>query len=296
MGEDKTMNRIIKKEVLGEKIKKIEVEAPLIAEKALPGQFIILRVDEKGERIPLTIAGKDTEKGTITLIFQEVGTTTTKLGMLAEGDYILNLAGPLGKPVEIEKYGTVCIVVGGVGAAFVYWMAKAFKEKGNYIITIMGARSKNLLILEDQMREISDQLLVATDDGSKGIKGFTTDVLEDVINSGKKIDYVLTAGPIIMMKKVSDITRKYSIKTVASLNPIMIDGTGMCGGCRVTVGGKVKFACVDGPDFDAHSVDFDELLKRTSLYKPYEEESLKRLHRCLLAQTFPSREEKNEGF
>lgn len=275
------MNKIIKKEVVGEKIKRIEVEAPLIAKKALPGQFIVLRVDEKGERIPLTIAGKDSEKGTITLIFQEVGTSTTKLGLLNEGEEILNLVGPLGKPVEIEKYGNVCIVVGGVGAAFVYWMAKEFKEKGNYIITIMGARNEKLLILEDQMREISDELLVATDDGSKGIKGFTTDVLESVINSGKKIDYLLTAGPIIMMKKISDITKKYNIKTVASLNPIMIDGTGMCGGCRITVGGKVRFACVDGPDFDAHLVDFDELLKRTSLYKAYEEESLKRLlHSC----------------
>ncbi len=281
MGKDKVMNRILKKEILGEKIKRIEVEAPPITAKALPGQFIVLRVDEKGERIPLTIAGKDPDKGTITLIFQEVGTTTTKLGLLNEGEEILDVVGPLGNPVEIEKYGSVCIVVGGVGAAFVYWMAKAFKEKGNYIITIMGARNKDLLILEEQMKEISDELLVATDDGSKGIKGFTTDVLKDIIEKGKKIDYVLTAGPIVMMKKVSEITKAYNIKTVASLNPIMIDGTGMCGGCRVTVGGKVRFACVDGPDFDAHLVDFDELLKRTSLYKPYEEESLKQfLHKC----------------
>jgi len=287
MGEDKKMNRILKKEVLGEKIKKIEVEAPLIAEKALPGQFIVLRVDEKGERIPLTIAGKDTEKGTITLIFQEVGTSTTKLGLLEKGDEILDVVGPLGNPVEIDRYGNVCIVVGGVGAAFVYWMAKAFKEKGNYIITIMGARDERHLILEDEMKKISDELLIATDDGSKGIKGFTTDVLGDLITKGRKIDYVLTAGPIVMMKKVSEITRGYGIKTVASLNPIMVDGTGMCGGCRVTVGGKVKFACVDGPDFDAHSVDFDELLKRTSLYKPYEEESLKRFqHKCKIGLDF----------
>ncbi|NLG11655.1 MAG: sulfide/dihydroorotate dehydrogenase-like FAD/NAD-binding protein [Elusimicrobia bacterium] len=274
------MNRIIKKEVLGEKIKQIEVEASLIANKALPGQFIVLRVDEKGERIPLTIAGKNSEKGTITLIFQEVGTTTVKLGQLKEGESILNLVGPLGNPVEIEKYGTVCIVVGGVGAAFVYWMAKAFKEKGNKIITIMGARDKELLILEDQMRAISDGLLITTDDGSKGIKGFTTEVLEKIIGEGKIIDYVLTAGPIVMMKRVSEITKPHNIKTVASLNPIMIDGTGMCGGCRVTIGGEVKFACVDGPDFDAHDVDFDELLKRTSLYKPHEDASLKKLHKC----------------
>ncbi len=269
------MNKIVKKEILGEKIKKIEVEEPLIAKKALPGQFIVLRVDEKGERIPLTIAGADAAKGTITLIFQEVGTSTAKLGMLGEGDEILNLAGPLGNPVEIEKYGRVCIIVGGVGAAFVYWMAKAFKEKGNYLITVMGARNEKLLILEKEMQEISDEVIIATDDGSKGKKGFTTDVLVDLIAGDEKIDYVLTAGPIPMMKRVSDITKKYGIKTVASLNPIMVDGTGMCGGCRVTVGGKVKFACVDGPDFDAHSVDFDELMRRTSLYKSHEQESFK---------------------
>jgi ferredoxin/flavodoxin---NADP+ reductase len=276
------MNKIMKKEILGEKIKRIEVEAPLIARKARPGQFIILRVDEKGERIPLTIAGADTEKGTITLIFQEVGTTTSKLGMLEEGGEILNLLGPLGNPVEIERYGRVCIVVGGVGAAFVYWMAKVFKEKGNYLVTIMGARNEKLLILENEMKGISDEVLIATDDGSKGGKGFTTDVLLDLIKSGdEKIDYVLTAGPVPMMKKVSDMTREYGIKTVASLNPLMVDGTGMCGGCRVTVAGKVKFACVDGPDFDAHSVDFDELLKRTSLYKTNEKKSYERFsHKC----------------
>jgi len=275
------MNRIVKKEILGEKIKRMEVEAPLIAKKALPGQFIVLRADEKGERIPLTVAGIDAEKGTITLIFQEVGTSTGKLGMLEEGGSILNVVGPLGNPVEIEKYGRVCIIVGGVGAAFVYWMAKAFKEKGNYLITVMGARNERLLILEEEMKKISDEVLIATDDGSKGKKGFTTDVLLDLIGSGGKIDYLLTAGPIPMMKKVSEITKKHGIKTIASLNPIMVDGTGMCGGCRVTVAGKVRFACVDGPDFDAHSVDFDELLKRTSLYKSYEEKSYgKLLHKC----------------
>ncbi len=275
------MNKILRKEVLGEKIKRIEVDAPLIAKKAQPGQFIILRVDEKGERIPLTIAGTDIPKGTLTLIFQEVGTTTSKLGMLKEGDEILNLVGPLGNPVKIEKYGKVCIIVGGVGAAFVYWMAKAFKEKGNYLITVMGARNEKLLILENEMKEISDRVIIATDDGSKGKKGFTTDILFDLIKSeDEKIDYVLTAGPIPMMKKVSDMTKEHGIKTVASLNPLMVDGTGMCGGCRVTVGGKVRFACVDGPDFDAHSVDFDELLKRTSLYRSHEQQSLERLHKC----------------
>ncbi|MCM8804846.1 MAG: sulfide/dihydroorotate dehydrogenase-like FAD/NAD-binding protein [Candidatus Omnitrophica bacterium] len=264
------MNKIIKKEEIADKIKRIEVFADLIAKKALPGQFVILRVDEKGERIPLTIAGIDKEKGAITLIFQEVGTSTTKLGLLNEGDEICDIAGPLGKPTEIENYGEVCIIVGGVGAAFVYWMGKAFKEKGNIITTIIGARTKNLIILEKEMRQISDKLYISTDDGSYGEKGFNTYILERLLENGKKFDLVLTAGPIPMMKKVAEITKKYNIKTIASLNPIMVDGTGMCGCCRVSVGGKTKFACVDGPDFDAHMVDFDELLKRTSLYKEYE--------------------------
>lgn len=264
------MNRIIKKEEIGEKIKRIEVEATLISKKALPGQFIVLRIDEKGERIPLTIAGVDIEKGTITLIFQEVGTTTTKLGLLNEGDEIIDIVGPLGKPTEIKNYGNVCIIVGGVGAAFVYWMGKAFKEKENKITTIIGARSKNLLILEKEMSEISDKIYISTDDGSYGEKGFNTNILEKLLENGEKFDLVLTAGPIPMMKKVAEITKKYNIKTIASLNPIMVDATGMCGCCRVTVGKEVKFACVDGPDFDAHLVDFDELLKRTTLYKKEE--------------------------
>jgi len=287
------MNEIEKKEILAEKIKRIVVKADLISKKALPGQFVIVRVDEKGERIPLTIAGTDPERGTITLIFQEVGTSTAKLGLLNEGDRILNIVGPLGKPTEIKKYGNVCIIAGGVGSAFVYWMAKSFKEKGNYLITIIGARSKNLLILENEMREISDELFIATDDGSKGFKGFNTQILEELLNKGKKIDYVLTAGPILMMKKVSEITKKFNIKTVASLNPIMIDGTGMCGGCRVTVGGEVKFACVDGPDFDAHIVDFDELLKRTSLYKEFEKKSYERFIKSL--QCHACQREKNQN-
>lgn len=267
------MNRIIKKKEIAEKIKMIEVEAPLIADKALPGQFVIIRVDEKGERIPLTIAGKNQEKGTITLIFQEVGTSTAKLGLLNENDSIHDLAGPLGQPTEIKNYGKVCIIVGGVGAAFVYWMAEAFKEKGNHITTIIGARSKNLIILEEEMRKISDKLYISTDDGSKGEKGFNTQILERLLENGERFDLVLTAGPILMMKKVAEITKKYNIPTIASLNPIMVDGTGMCGCCRVTVGGEVKFACVDGPDFDAHKVDFDELLRRTSLYKEMEKTS-----------------------
>ncbi|MGC8976819.1 MAG: sulfide/dihydroorotate dehydrogenase-like FAD/NAD-binding protein [Candidatus Ratteibacteria bacterium] len=264
------MNKIIKKEEIAEKIKRIEVEAELISKKALPGQFVVLRVDEKGERIPLTIAGIDKEKGTITLIFQEVGTSTAKLGLLKEGDEISDIAGPCGKPTEIKNYGNVCIIVGGVGSAFVLWMGKTFKEKGNRITTIIGARNKNLIILEDEMRKISERLFISTDDGSYGKKGFNTHILEKILENGEKFDLVLTAGPIPMMKKVAEITKKYNIKTIASLNPIMVDGTGMCGCCRVSVGGKTKFACVDGPDFDAHLVDFDELLKRTSLYKENE--------------------------
>ncbi|HOK56281.1 MAG TPA: sulfide/dihydroorotate dehydrogenase-like FAD/NAD-binding protein [bacterium] len=267
------MNRILRKEELAEKVKRIEVEAPLIAKKALPGQFVVLRVDEKGERIPLTIADVDRETGRITLIFQEVGTTTIKLGLLNEGDEILDIVGPLGKPTEIKDYGHVCIIVGGVGAAFVFWMGKAFKEKGNRITTIIGARTKSLIILENEMRQISDNIYISTDDGSYGEKGFNTQILERLLEKGEKFDLVLTAGPIPMMKKIAEITKKYGVRTVASLNPIMIDGTGMCGGCRVTVGGVVKFACVDGPDFDAHSVDFDELLKRTSLYREKEKMS-----------------------
>lgn len=280
------MSRIIKKEVLGEKIKKMVIEAPEISNKAQPGQFVVLRVDEKGERFPLTIAGVDKEEGTIDVIFQEVGTSTIKLGLLKEGEEVLNVVGPLGNPVEIKKYGSVCVVVGGVGAAFIYWMAKAFKSAGNYLITIMGARNKDLLILEEEMRIISNELHISTDDGSKGKKGFTTDILSDLISNKKEINYVFTAGPIPMMKKISDITKVAGIKTIASLNPIMIDGTGMCGGCRVSINGETKFACVDGPDFDAHSVDFDELIKRTSLYKKEEELSYK--HKCKIGLKTPN--------
>jgi ferredoxin--NADP+ reductase len=274
------VGRIIRKEILGSNIKKMEVEAPLISRKAQPGQFLVVRVDEKGERIPLTIAGADPQKGTVTIIFQEAGTSTAKLGFLNQGEEILNVAGPLGNPVKIIKYGVVCMVVGGVGAAFVYWMAKAFKAAGNYIITIMGSRSADLLILEEEMKTVSDRMLIATDDGSKGKKGFPTDILSGLLSEKEKIDFVITAGPIPMMKKVSEITRLAGIKTVASLNPIMVDGTGMCGGCRVSVNGQTRFACVDGPDFDAHGVDFDELLRRTSLYR--KEERISYDHVCRL--------------
>ena len=272
-------NRVLEKETLGPAITRMVVEAPLIARKALPGQFIMLRVDDVGERIPLTLAGADPEAGTVTIIFQEVGATTVKLGRLVPGQSIANLAGPLGNPVEMGRFGRVCIVVGGVGAAFVYWMAHEFRNKGNSIVSILGARSKDLLIMEKELGGLSDELHVTTDDGSKGEKGFVTDVLGRLLAGGAKLDYVLTAGPIPMMKRVAEVTRPHGIKTIASLNPIMVDGTGMCGCCRVTVGGKILFACVDGPDFDAHQVDFDELARRTALYKPQEQEAL---HRCRL--------------
>ncbi|HOK79733.1 MAG TPA: sulfide/dihydroorotate dehydrogenase-like FAD/NAD-binding protein [bacterium] len=269
-------NRIIEKKILSSEVKWMKIYHPFIAKKAQPGQFIIVRPTSESERIPLTLANSSPEEGTIEIIFQEVGTTTKKLGTLESGTKINNIAGPLGKPVKIEKFGRVLFVTGGVGSAFVYWMAKAFKEKGNSVWAVMGARSANLLILENEMRDICDKVFIATDDGSKGEKGFVTDVLLDALKSGECADLAICAGPIMMMKNVAAITREYHIKTIASLNPIMIDGTGMCGGCRVTVGGKVMFACVDGPDFDAHQVDFDQLQKRNSFYKKHEQCSLQR--------------------
>ena len=268
------MFKIARKRIWAPTIKEIEVEVPEIARKAKPGQFVIVRVDERGERIPLTIVDYDNSKGTITLVFQEVGTSTRKLGMLNEGDYITDVVGPLGNPTEVRKYGTVVCVGGGVGISAIYPVARAFKEHRNYVISIIGARTKDLLILEDEVRSVSDELYVTTDDGSKGRKGFTTDVLKDLIKEGRHIDLVYAVGPTIMMKVVADVTRPYKIKTIVSLNPIMIDGSGMCGACRVRVGGQVKFACVDGPEFDAHLVDFDELLARLRMYKEEEKLSL----------------------
>jgi len=260
------MNEIVKKEVLADKIKKIEVRVPEIASKALPGQFVVLRINEEGERIPLTVQKSDPGGGTITLIFLEIGKTTTLLGELNEGDRILNVAGPLGVPSEIENYGTCVIVGGGIGSACALPVARALKEAGNYLISIIGAKTRDLLILEDEFDEISDELHITTDDGSYGRKGFTVMVLQDILDSGKGVDYVYSVGPVVMMRSVADITRKHSVKTVVSLNPIMVDATGMCGGCRVEVGGETRFACVDGPEFDAHQVDFDLLLKRQRYY------------------------------
>lgn len=272
-----TMYPILEKETLSETVKLMKIKAPLVAKHAKAGQFIMLRIDEEGERIPLTIADYDRKRGTITIIFMEVGKTTKQLGKMKVGDELLNFAGPLGTASEIEKYGTVVCIGGGVGIAPLYPIIRALKEAGNTVISILGARSENLLMLEEQVEEHSDELHIATDDGSKGIKGFVTTVLQQLIDEGKKIDVVWAIGPVIMMKVVADFTKKYDLKTVVSLNPIMVDGTGMCGGCRVTVGGEIKFACVDGPEFDGHKVDFKNLMLRNKRFLREEEDSCKML-------------------
>jgi len=264
--------KILVKRQLAPSVQLFEVEAPLIARKAQPGQFIILRIDEDGERIPLTIADFNREKGTITLIFQEVGASTVELGQLNEGDGILDLVGPLGKATHIEKLGTVVCVGGGIGIAPVYPIARGMKEAGNEVISIIGARSKDILIYEQEMAAVSDELIITTDDGSKGRKALVTQPLKELLDSDKTISLVVAIGPVIMMKFVAETTRPYGVPTVVSLNPIMVDGTGMCGGCRVSVGNENKFACVDGPEFDGHKVDFDVLMSRQRMYKPQEKE------------------------
>ncbi len=270
------MFEITGKKELAPHIKWIEVKAPHVARAAKAGQFVVLRLHDRGERIPLTLFRWDKEKRTIELVFQEVGKTTYELGTYEVGDKIRDIVGPLGMPTHVENFGTAVIVSGGVGAPIGYAVTKALKEAGNYVITIAGFRSKEFVILEDEFKKVSDELLITTDDGSYVRKGFTTDVLKELIDSGKKIDFVFTVGPVIMMKIVADITKKHGIKTYASLNPIMVDGTGMCGACRVTVGGEIKFACVDGPDFDAHQVDFDELMMRLTEYREEEKIALEK--------------------
>ena len=269
------MYEIVEKKVLSNNVKLMKIKALLVAKKAKAGQFIILRIDEKGERIPLTIADFDKKKGTITIIFMEVGKTTKKLGTLNVGDSIVNFAGPLGVPSEVKKYGTVVMIGGGVGIAPLYPVVKALKEEKNHVISILGARNKSLLMLEKEIDEFSDELFIATDDGSKGHKGFVSDVLQKLIDGKTKIDMVMAIGPVIMMKVVADLTKKYDIKTLVSLNPIMVDGTGMCGGCRVSVGGETKFACVDGPEFDGHLVDFKNLMLRNRRFVKEEEHACK---------------------
>ncbi|NLW25173.1 MAG: sulfide/dihydroorotate dehydrogenase-like FAD/NAD-binding protein [Clostridia bacterium] len=267
------MNKIIKQEKLAENLFLLEVEAPQLARKAKAGQFVIVRISEKGERIPLTIADYDLNAGTITLIFQVVGLTTKKMSLLKTGDYLLDLVGPLGEPSEIENYGTVACIGGGVGIAPIYPIARALKKAGNKVISIIGARNKDLLFWKDKMAEVSDELLIATDDGSEGHKGFVTDVLKEVMTKNS-LERVWAIGPMIMMKNVAEVTRPEKIKTIVSLNPIMVDGTGMCGACRVSVGEETKFACVDGPEFDGHQVDFNLAMRRAAFYKDKEKLAL----------------------
>jgi ferredoxin--NADP+ reductase len=265
---------IIHAEFIAPGIKRFVLEAPRIARKQKPGQFVILRIYEEGERIPVTIENSDPAAGTISIVVQSAGKTTHLLNSLNTGDHILDVVGPLGKPSEIEKFGTVVVVGGGVGTAMAYPSAAAFKRAGNRVISIIGARNKELVILEQELRAVSDALLITTDDGSYADKGFVTDKLRQLIQNGTRIDLVLAIGPVVMMRAVAELTRKENIRTVVSLNPIMIDGTGMCGGCRVPIDGKSEFACVDGPEFDAHKVNFEVLVQRNSMYRDAEQRSL----------------------
>ena len=273
------MFRIVKKRELAENVDEFIIEAPLIAQKAKPGQFVIIRVSAKGERIPLTIADKDPEAGTITLMVQRVGKSTYHLSCFDEGNSIRDVVGPLGKPTHIENWGHVVAVGGGLGLAPIHHIAQGVKEVGNELTVIMGFRRKELIFWEDRMELLADRVIVTTNDGSYGMKGLVTDALKNLLDSGTKIDMVICAGPVPMMKAVADLTRDYGVPTVASLNPIMVDGTGMCGACRVTVGGEVKFACVDGPEFDAHQVDFDELMNRLRMFREKEEEAMREFQR-----------------
>ena len=275
------MYKIISKQELNDAVTRMEIEAPFVARKAKAGQFIIFRVDEFSERVPLTVAGCDRERGTVTIIFQKVGLSTKLLGCLEPGDSIADFVGPLGRPTQTEGIRRVCVIGGGVGCAIAYPSAVAFKEAGAWVDVIVGFRNKDIVILEDEFRAVSDRLFVMTDDGSYGEQGFVTAKLKELLESGEQYDEVLAIGPTPMMKFVAATTRPFGVKTIVSLNPIMVDGTGMCGCCRVTVGGEVKFACVDGPDFDGHLVDFDELMRRGGMYRE-QEKQLEADHLCRL--------------
>ena len=273
------MNKILKKQKLSDDVFLMRVSAPLIAEERKPGQFIILQLDSDfGERIPLTIADADPKEGSITLIFQTVGKTTHRLAELNEGDSIANLLGPLGRPTHVEKFGTVVCVGGGIGVAPLHPIAQAMKQAGNKVIIIIGARTKNLVILEEEMKKIADELILCTDDGSYGRKALVTAPLKELCETEPKPNLVVAIGPPIMMKFCAETTRPFAVPTMVSLNTIMIDGTGMCGGCRVTVGGETKFVCVDGPEFDGHKVDFDNMMKRLRAYKKHEDEAHEKCH------------------
>ena len=273
------MFRIAHKRELNPSVTLMEIEAPFIAKKARAGQFIIFRIDEQGERVPLTIAGYDREKGTVTIIFQKVGFATNALGALNEGDYIRDFVGPLGKPTPVDGKKKVCVVGGGVGCAIALPSAKAFKEAGAEVTVIVGFRSKDIVILEEEFKAVADKFILMTDDGSYGRHGLVTVALQELLEQGEVFDEVLAIGPIPMMKFVCKTTEPFGTHTSVSLNPIMVDGTGMCGGCRVTVGGETKFACVDGPEFDGHKVDFAELMSRNSLYRGREAE-VNEKHAC----------------
>lgn len=264
------MYEIKRKIGLNPTVTQMDIYAPLVAKKAQPGQFIILRVCEDGERIPLTVADYDAEQGTVTIIFQIVGATTEKLNHLNEGDSVLDFVGPLGTPSHVEGLERVAVIGGGVGCAIAYPVAKKLHALGAHVTSIVGFRSRDLVILEEQFRAASERYILMTDDGSYGEKGLVTDALKSLLDQGERFDEVIAIGPLIMMKFVSKLTLQYGVKTVVSMNPIMIDGTGMCGGCRLTVGGETKFACVDGPDFDGHLVDFDEAMQRAAMFKPFE--------------------------
>jgi ferredoxin--NADP+ reductase len=273
---------IVKKRVLNETVTLMEIEAPLVARKALPGQFIIFRIDEEGERIPLTIAGYDREKGTVTIIFQKVGYTTMKLDTLNEGDALLDFVGPLGEPSHTEGVKRAAVIGGGLGVAIAYPQAKALHEAGCEVDLIVGFRNEHLIILKYELAAACTDLTIMTDDGSNGNKGFVTQALQAKLDAGKAYDEVIAIGPLPMMKAVCDLTKPKDIKTIVSMNPIMIDGTGMCGGCRVTVGGVTKFACVDGPDFDGHQVDWAEAISRSRMFRPEEQRAMEKLHKCRL--------------
>ena len=276
---DQNMYKIVRKKELNASVTLMEIEAPFVAKKAKAGQFIIFRIDEMGERVPLTIAGYDREKGTVTIIFQKVGFSTIALGNLNEGDYIRDFVGPLGKPTHTEGVKRVCVVGGGVGCAIALPSAAAFKEAGAEVDVVVGFRNKDIVILEDEFKAVSDNMYLMTDDGSYGEQGFVTVKLQQLLESGRNYDAVLAIGPIPMMKFVCKTTEPFGVKTMVSLNPVMIDGTGMCGGCRVTVGGETKFACVDGPEFDGHKVDFAELMSRNATYRDREAE-VNETHTC----------------
>ena len=273
---------IVKKRVLNESVTLMEIEAPLVARKAQPGQFIIFRIDEAGERVPLTIAGYDREKGTVTIIFQKVGYTTERLDTLKEGDALLDFVGPLGEPSHTEGIRRAAVIGGGLGVAIAYPQARALHEAGAKVDLIVGFRSEQLIILKDELEAACSELTIMTDDGSNGRKGFVTQALEEKLRAGEQYDEVIAIGPLPMMKAVCDLTRPYGVKTIVSMNPHMIDGTGMCGGCRVTVGGETKFACVDGPDFDGHLVDFDEAIARSRMFRPEEARAREHAHKCRL--------------